>query len=86
MSCETAVVPADQRRGIGTSLIQRRATRRTLVGTWADATWAIDFYRRHGFSLVDGALTAELLRTYWEIPDRQIETSVVLANPPFGQV
>jgi N-acetylglutamate synthase-like GNAT family acetyltransferase len=80
------VRPADQRHGVGASLIQHlcgHATRQTLVGTWADATWAIDFYRRHGFSLVDGARTAELLRTYWEIPDRQIETSVVLANPPF---
>jgi N-acetylglutamate synthase-like GNAT family acetyltransferase len=83
------VRPADQRRGIGASLIQHlrgRATRRTLVGTWADATWAIGFYRRHGFALVDGARTAELLRAYWKIPERQIETSVVLANPPLGQV
>ena len=83
------VRPADQRHGVGASLIQHlcgRTARQTLVGTWADATWAIGFYRRHGFALVDGARTAELLRTYWEIPDRQIETSVVLANPPVGQV
>jgi GNAT superfamily N-acetyltransferase len=80
------VRPADQRRGIGTSLIRHlcgQSSRRTLVGTWADATWAIEFYQRQGFSLVHGARTAELLRTYWEIPDRQIETSVVLAHPPF---
>jgi N-acetylglutamate synthase-like GNAT family acetyltransferase len=82
------VRPADQRHGVGASLIQHLCggtSRQTLVGTWADATWAIAFYRRHGFVLVAGARAAELLRTYWEIPDRQIETSVVLANPPVGQ-
>jgi hypothetical protein len=52
-----------------------------LVGTWAAAEWAIGFYRRHGFELTSPARTAELLRTYWTIPDRQIETSVVLAGP-----
>ena len=83
------VRPADQRHGVGASLIQHlcgRPTRQTLVGTWADATWAIGFYLRHGFALVDGARRAELLRTYWEIPDRQIETSVVLANPPLTRL
>jgi len=49
-----------------------------LVGAWAAAEWAIDFYRRHGFELVSPERTAELLRTYWSIPNRQIETSVVL--------
>ena len=51
-------------------------TPRLLVGTWADAYWAIDFYKKHGFSLMLDK--DELLRTYWDIPQRQIETSVVL--------
>jgi hypothetical protein len=58
-----------------------RATRPILVGTWAAAEWAIGFYRRHGFELVGRERTAELLRRYWSIPDRQIETSVVLQAP-----
>jgi hypothetical protein len=56
-----------------------------LVGTWAAAEWAIRFYRRHGFNLVAPEQTAALLNAYWTIPDRQIETSVVLANPPFTE-
>jgi hypothetical protein len=51
-----------------------------LVGTWADATWAIDFYRKNGFAPVPAADKDRLLRQYWSIPDRQIETSVVLAD------
>jgi GNAT superfamily N-acetyltransferase len=75
------VVPARQREGIGAALLEHllRATdRRVLVGTWAAAEWAIRFYRRHGFALVGPERSAALLRTYWSIPDRQIETSVVL--------
>ena len=60
----------------------RSATRRVLVGAWAAAGWAIDFYRRHGFEVVPNEDTGALLRAYWTIPDRQVETSVVLANPP----
>jgi GNAT superfamily N-acetyltransferase len=76
--------PDRHRHGVGAALIkhiQRQSTRRMLVGTWAAATWAIDFYRRHGFVLVSPERKAVLLETYWSIPDRQIETSVVLANP-----
>jgi GNAT superfamily N-acetyltransferase len=79
------VLPADQRRGIGSTLLAQlhgRSTRRTLIGTWAAAGWAIRFYQRHGFELVPSARKAELLQTYWSIPPRQIETSVVLASPP----
>ena len=75
------VRPDSQRRGIGSALVDRLAgstKRPTLVGTWAAAEWAIDFYRRHGFELLPPERAAELLRTYWSIPDRQIETSVVL--------
>jgi hypothetical protein len=56
-----------------------------LVGTWAAAEWAIRFYQHHGFALVGPERTAELLRRYWSIPERQIETSVVLARPPFDR-
>jgi GNAT superfamily N-acetyltransferase len=79
------VSPARQRRGIGGALIEhlmRSATRRVLVGTWAAAEWAIAFYRRHGFQQVTPEQKDRLLKTYWNIPERQIETSVVLANPP----
>jgi len=79
------VRPDRQRYGAGAQLIEhlrRRSMRRMLVGTWAAATWAITFYERHGFALVARERAAALFRTYWTIPERQIETSVVLANPP----
>ena len=82
------VSPASQRRGVGSALLAeltRSPTRRMLVGTWAAAGWAISFYRRHGFELVPPERTADLLKTYWTIPDRQIETSVVLAKPPLAE-
>ncbi len=78
------VLPAWQRRGIGRRLMEHlRATcrRQVLVGTWAAATWAIRFYERNGFRLVDGEAKALLLGTYWTIPERQVEVSVVLAAP-----
>jgi GNAT superfamily N-acetyltransferase len=81
------VSPASQRRGVGGALLEHlmdSATRPVLVGTWAAADWAIDFYRRHGFALVTLERKDELLRTHWAIPDRQIETSVVLARPAQG--
>jgi GNAT superfamily N-acetyltransferase len=79
------VRPSSQRRGVGAALLlhlRRLATRRTLVGTWAAADWAIAFYRRHGFELVSPEQKDTLLKRYWTIPERQIETSVVLAHPP----
>jgi GNAT superfamily N-acetyltransferase len=81
------VAPERQGEGIGAALLAhlaRSASRPVLVGTWAAAGWAIRFYRRHGFELVAPERKAELLRTYWTIPERQIEASVVLANPPLG--
>ena len=51
-----------------------------LIGTWADATWAIRFYEKHGFGLVTPKVKDRLLKKYWSIPARQIETSVVLAE------
>jgi GNAT superfamily N-acetyltransferase len=78
------VAPGSQGRGIGGALLEnlvRSSTARPLlVGTWAAAEWAIRFYRRHGFELVSAERKAELLRAYWTIPERQIETSVVLAR------
>jgi hypothetical protein len=62
--------------------LQRLSTRRMLIGTWAAADWAIRFYERHGFELVSAERAPALLKAYWTIPDRQIETSVVLAKPP----
>jgi GNAT superfamily N-acetyltransferase len=82
------VSPASQRRGVGGALLEhlaRRSTGRVQVGTWAAADWAIAFYRRHGFERVPPERKAALLRAYWTIPDRQIETSVVLANPPLDE-
>jgi GNAT superfamily N-acetyltransferase len=82
------VLPGSQRRGVGAALLgrlQRLSTRRMLVGTWAAADWAISFYKRHGFEAVSPASKIALLKAYWTVPDRQIETSVVLANPPLDQ-
>jgi GNAT superfamily N-acetyltransferase len=79
------VSPEHQRHGIGGALLERlagSATRRMLVGTWAAAEWAIAFYERHGFELLPPADAAALLRRYWTIPERQIETSVVLSRHP----
>jgi GNAT superfamily N-acetyltransferase len=75
------VVPGSQRGGIGGALLEHLMdgrARRVLVGTWAAAEWAIRFYERHGFACVGRERTAALLREYWTIPERQIETSVVL--------
>ncbi|HEU0016063.1 MAG TPA: GNAT family N-acetyltransferase [Longimicrobium sp.] len=77
------VLPAAQRSGVGSALLRHvrgLTPKPVLVGTWAAATWAIGFYRRNGFALVPDPDREELLRTYWSIPDRQIETSVVLAD------
>lgn len=74
------VLTAWQRQGIGSQLVnylrKLSETRRLLVGTWADAHWAIAFYQKHGFHLL--ADKDKLLRAYWRVSDRQIEVSVVL--------
>jgi N-acetylglutamate synthase-like GNAT family acetyltransferase len=62
------------------SSLRQQATRPLLVGTWADALWAIHFYEDHGFRLVSWEEKERLLRKYWSIPERQVETSVVLAD------
>lgn len=71
-----------QRQGIGSALIEDlfllRAGTPVLVGTWAAASWAIDFYRRHGFGMTSSTEKDQLLTTYWNVPREQIEHSVVL--------
>lgn len=52
-----------------------------MIGTWADAAWAIRFYEKNGFQIVGPEQKDRLLKRYWSIPERQIETSVVLADP-----
>jgi GNAT superfamily N-acetyltransferase len=77
------VSPQAQRQGVGTALLQHlrsQTARPILIGTWAAASWAIRFYERHGFTVIDGAGKNALLKKYWTVPDRQIETSVVLAD------
>ena len=71
-------------KGIGSRLLTHllaKITTPVLIGTWADARWAIDFYEKHGFRLLPAEEKDRLLRKYWNIPGRQIETSVVLAGP-----
>jgi GNAT superfamily N-acetyltransferase len=78
------VHPAAQRRGVGALLLSHlldNISEPVLVGTWAAAWWAIRFYEKHGFTLVIPETKDRLLRTYWTISDRQVETSVVLADP-----
>ena len=77
------VTPTEQRKGVGKSLlkhVQGLTRKPILIGTWADASWAIDFYRRNGFTVVPDPYKNSLLRRYWSIPARQVETSVVLAD------
>ena len=72
------VPTASQGRGIGAHLLSHLrglAKRPVLIGTWADAIWAIRFYERHGFRIVGRREKDRLLRQYWTVPERQIETS-----------
>jgi N-acetylglutamate synthase-like GNAT family acetyltransferase len=74
---------ASQKRGLGAQLLAHLhalATRPMLIGTWADASWAIHFYEKYGFARVSREEKERLLRLYWSIPERQVETSVVLAD------
>jgi GNAT superfamily N-acetyltransferase len=76
------VLTEHQRKGIGGELLEYlkglAKTPEILVGTWKTATWAIRFYMKHGFQLMLTEEKNNLLREYWDIPERQIETSVVL--------
>jgi N-acetylglutamate synthase-like GNAT family acetyltransferase len=77
------VRPGRQKGGVGTLLLKHlevTAEKPILIGTWASATWAVAFYQRNGYRLVSEEEKNRLLAKYWRIPDRQIETSVVLAD------
>ena len=77
------VATAAQRSGIGGSLLHHvggLVDKPILIGTWATASWAIRFYERNGFRLLATAEKNRVLRRYWSIPERQVETSVVLGN------
>jgi N-acetylglutamate synthase-like GNAT family acetyltransferase len=72
-----------QKSGVGTRLLRHLETmadKPVLIGTWAAAVWAIAFYQRNGYRMVTPAEKDRLLAKYWNIPDRQIETSVVLGD------
>jgi GNAT superfamily N-acetyltransferase len=73
---------SQQRKGIGEKLLNHllslAETKPILVGTWTDAPWAICFYQKHGFELLSRQQTNMLLKKYWNIPERQVETSIVL--------
>ena len=77
------VRPEFQGKGIGSVLLRHLETltdQRILIGTWAAATWAIRFYEAHGYTLIARDEVPALLATYWDIPLRQVETSVVLSK------
>jgi len=77
------VAPSRQGKGVGSALLRHvksLSDKPFLVGTWAAATWAVEFYRGNGFTLVSPEEKDVLLETYWSIPARQVETSVVLAD------
>jgi N-acetylglutamate synthase-like GNAT family acetyltransferase len=82
------VVSKEQNQGIGKKLLQHlqsMAEKPILIGTWAAASWAVSFYQRNGYTLVSEVEKNRLLRRYWSIPERQVETSVVLASPVWHQ-
>lgn len=82
-----AYVRTKQRNsGIGTLLLReliKGSTEPVLIGTWKAASWAISFYEKHGFTLVGEEEKNRLLKKYWAIPDRQVETSVVLVDEKY---
>ncbi|TES88173.1 MAG: N-acetyltransferase [Desulfobacteraceae bacterium] len=77
------VRPSEQGKGVGSNLLSflcKQATRPILIGTWADADWAVRFYENRGFGLVSPKDKNRLLKKYWSIPESQVQTSVVLAD------
>ncbi len=78
----------NRNQGIGAKLLSHLrllAKAPVLIGTWADAVWAIRFYEKHGFQQVSTEDKNRLLKKYWTVPERQIETSVVLSDGKFGR-
>ena len=77
------VRPNRRNQGIGTRLLrflESKTEKSILIGTWAEATWAIAFYKNNGYDLLCEEEKNRLLRKYWTIPERQVTTSVVLAK------
>lgn len=80
---------SSQKQGIGGRLLshlRELTSRPMLIGTWAAAVWAIHFYEKHGFQMVSPQEKDRLLKRYWTIPERQIDTSVVLADRKWRQL
>ena len=76
-------------QGIGENLLlylENLTDKPILIGTWKAASWAISFYEKHGYTLVSDTEKTRLLQKYWSIPERQIETSVVLANQTWVKI
>ena len=83
------VITQERKKGIGTILIHellKDSDKPILIGTWKAANWAISFYERHGFFVVSEEEKNSLLKKYWNIPDRQVETSVVLADAKYKSI
>jgi hypothetical protein len=84
----TDVRTKQRKKGIGSFLLQeltKGSKKPILIGTWKAADWAIRFYEKHGFRLVEEEEKDRLLKKYWSIPDRQVETSVVLADGKYNR-
>ena len=81
--CHAYVRTVARQKGIGGKLLKHlieMVETPILIGTWADASWAISFYKKHGFRLLSDEEKNRLLKIYWSIPERQVETSIVLAS------
>ena len=77
------MLPSGHEQAVGGALLEfmyRQTSRPVLIGAWKAATWAVQFYEKNGFSVVTEEEKNRLLRTYWTIPARQVEESVVLAD------
>ena len=82
------VLSKAQNRGIGKKLLRHlesMTAKPILIGTWSAASWAVSFYQKNGYKLVSEEEKNRLLRKYWSIPERQVETSVLLANQSWPQ-
>lgn len=82
------VLQRAQKRGVGRKLLRHLeglADKPVLIGTWETATWAVSFYQKNGYTLLPEGQKNKLLQKYWSIPERQIETSVVLADSRWTQ-
>jgi N-acetylglutamate synthase-like GNAT family acetyltransferase len=80
---------AMRKKGVGGQLLtflKGQTSRPLLLGTWRDAAWAVSFYLKHGFAMVSEEEKNRLLKKYWSIPERQVETSVVLVDDKWQNI